>query len=95
MKIGSSLTELIHSSGEDILISYRTGAKVQIKDGMIIKIFDINNHNELNWQLNDWKKTEDQAAIEIEEKQLKAFHKAAAKEHAKKLKESKKAAAAK
>lgn len=54
MKIGDSLSELIHSSGEDILISYRTGAKVQIKNGMITKIFDTKNHSELNWQLDDW-----------------------------------------
>lgn len=95
MKIGDQIEKLLHSSGEDILISYRTGAKVQVKEGKITKIFDLNNHNELNWQLEDWKRAEDLAAAEIEQAQLKAFHKAAASAHAKKLKESKKAAATK
>jgi len=95
LKIGDNVEKLVHSSGEDILISYRTGAKVQVKEGKITKIFDITNHNELNWQLHDWKKAEDLAAAEIEQAQLKAFHKAAASAHAKTLKESKKAAATK
>lgn len=84
MKIGDSLTELIHSSGEDILISYRTGAKVQIKDGMIVKIFDHTNHSEINWQLNDWKKADDPTTEEILQKQLAAVHKATLKARIKK-----------
>lgn len=92
MKIGDSLTELIHSSGEDILISYRTGAKVQIKDGMIIKIFDQKNHNEISWQLSDWKKAEQIEAIENEHAQLEAFHNATVKARIKKIEQEKKAA---
>lgn len=60
MKIGDSLTELIHSSGEDILLSYRTGAHVQVKNGIITKIFDPKNYQESSWQLEDWKKEKEE-----------------------------------
>ena len=67
MKIGDPISKLIHSSGEDILASYRTGERVLVKDGIITKIITaanyqevrlgtymtgIENHAQANWKPN-------------------------------------------
>jgi hypothetical protein len=87
-KEGAKVEALLHESGEDIIVSYRTGKTALIKEGEIKKIFDHKNYHEVNWQRADWKKAEDLEAIEREQKQLDAFHKAEASKQAKKQKEA-------
>lgn len=83
MKIGDPINKLIHSSGEDILASYRTGERVIVKDEKIVKIITASNHQEVAWHLHDWNKQARAGDLEAEQKELDAFHKEAASKAAK------------
>ena len=66
MKIGDPIKAMLHESGEDILVSYRTGTIVQIKDNKIVRIFDAESYQQIGWQREAWQKE----AEERKEKQL-------------------------
>lgn len=83
MKIGDPISKLIHSSGEDILASYRTGERVMVKDGIITKIITAANYQDVTWHLHDWNRESRAGELEAEQKELDAFHKAAASKAAK------------
>ena len=83
MKIGDPINKLIHSSGEDILASYRTGERVMVKDGIITKIITPGNYQEVSWHLHDWNRESRAGELEAEQKELDAFHKEAASKAAK------------
>jgi hypothetical protein len=87
VKKGDPIQNLYHESGEDILISFRTGRKAQIKNGQIVESFNAENHSDLVRQLNKWKeeeKTEEEKAAELKKvEELKKYHREAASKAAK------------
>jgi hypothetical protein len=78
-KEGDPIEKLLHESGEDIFISYRTGIKVQVKDGKIVKFFDYSNHHEMNWKLKEWRDQEKAKEIQEEKRRLADLHRKNAK----------------
>lgn len=95
MKAGDPIKKLLHESGEDIFISYRTGKKVLIKNGKIAEVLEgTDGYSKIQWARADWAKAEQLEAIEQEQAQLAAFHIKATKKHIKKLEQEDKKAAA-
>lgn len=91
MKAGDPIKKLLHESGEDIFISYRTGKKVLIKAGKIAEVLEgTEGYSKIAWQRADWAKQEQLEAIEQEQAQLAAFHMKATKDFLKKQDQQKK-----
>jgi hypothetical protein len=91
LKAGDPIKKLLHESGEDIFISYRTGKKVLIKAGKIAEVLEgTEGYNKIQWTRADWAKQEQLAAIEQEQAQLAAFHLKATKDFLKKQDQQKK-----
>ena len=81
MKIGDPINALIHESGEDIIVSYRTGEIALIKDNKIARIYTNETYQQIGWQREDWNS----------QKLLEEEQKAKAKEEAEVLQASAKA----
>lgn len=95
MQKGDPVEKLLHESGEDILISYRTGKKILVKENKIEEVLEgTEGYNKIQWTRADWAKAEQLEAIEQEQAQLAAFHIKATKKHIQKLKQQDKKAAA-
>ena len=69
MKIGSAISEMLHESGEDILVSYRTGNTVLVENGKIKKIYTASTSHEIRFKRLEWANSEqiDEAAEAAEE----------------------------
>jgi hypothetical protein len=91
---GDPVEKILHESGEDILISYRTGRKILVKENKIEEVLEgTEGYRKIAWTRADWQKAEQLEAIEQEQAQLAAFHIQATKKFLKKQEEEKAAAA--
>lgn len=70
MKIGDSIEKLLHESGEDIIVSYRTGRTALIENGKIKKIYTAETYQEIGWRRKEWEAAAIREAAERRQKEI-------------------------